>query len=496
MTMPWAALCMALLAHAPAGEPVRVGSKKFTESVVLGEVLTQLIDSSGTPAQHLREVGGTRVLWDALRSDQIDLYVEYTGTLREELLQQPAPSTVPQLRAALAPLGIWMSEPLGFEDTYAIGMREDQAAKLGIRTLSELAAHPRLRAGFTHEFLQRADGYPRVRDVYRLSFAKLTGLDHMLAHRALAAGSVDVIDLYSTDPEIQSEHLRVLKDDRHAFPEYAAVVLVRQSALDRHPGLRETIERIQGRIGTADMIAMNARARVERVPESQVAAGFLREALHLEIEAPEDRLGARLLARTREHLVLVGIALLAAVLIAVPLGVLAARLPRLGQFLLGATGVIQTVPALALLVFMIPLLGIGARPAIAALFLYALLPIARNTVEGLRGIPEELQASAEALGLSPRTRLWRIDLPLASRSILAGIQTAAVITVGGATLGALIGAGGYGQPILAGIRLASTPLILEGAIPSAVLALVVQGLFGALGRLLIPKGLRLSEQRR
>lgn len=139
---------------------------------------------------------------------------------------------------------------------------------------------------------------------------------------------------------------------------------------------------------------------------------------------------------------------------------------------------------------MIPLLGIGAAPAIAALFVYGLLPIVRNVHAGLTGIAPELLEMARALGIPERARLRSVELPLAAPAILAGIRTAAVITVGSATLGALVGAGGYGQPILAGIRLASVPLILEGAVPAALLALAVDGAFGLLARAIVSPGLR------
>jgi osmoprotectant transport system permease protein len=163
---------------------------------------------------------------------------------------------------------------------------------------------------------------------------------------------------------------------------------------------------------------------------------------------------------------------------------------RIGQAVLGIAGVLQTIPSLALLVFMIPLLGIGAAPAIVALFLYSLLPIIRNTAAGLAGIPPSIVESAEALGLPAGARLRVVELPMASRSILAGIKTSAVLNVGTATLGALIGAGGYGQPILTGIRLDHVGLILEGAVPAALLALAVQGLFEGLERWVVPEGLR------
>jgi osmoprotectant transport system permease protein len=191
----------------------------------------------------------------------------------------------------------------------------------------------------------------------------------------------------------------------------------------------------------------------------------------------------------------VGAALLLALALALPLGVWAARRPGVGRVLLSAVGVVQTIPSLALLVFMIPLLGIGARPAVAALALYGLLPIVRNTHAGLTTIDPALLESARSLGLPSWARLWSIELPLASPAILAGVKTSAVIAVGTATLGALVGAGGYGQPILTGIRLASVPLILEGAVPAAALALLVQGLFDALERLLVPRGLRRARAR-
>jgi osmoprotectant transport system permease protein len=188
------------------------------------------------------------------------------------------------------------------------------------------------------------------------------------------------------------------------------------------------------------------------------------------------------------------VSLTLAIAAAVPLGVLAFRRPRLGQAILAVVGVIQTIPSLALLVFMIPLLGIGAVPATVALSLYSLLPIVRNTHAGLASIPGAVRESAEALGLSPAAILRLVELPMAGGSILAGMKSAAVINVGTATLGALIGAGGLGQPILTGIRLDDVGLVLEGAVPAALLALLVQGLFDLAERALVPRGLRLTAE--
>jgi osmoprotectant transport system permease protein len=316
-------------------------------------------------------------------------------------------------------------------------------------------------------------------------------MDHDLAYRGLVAGAFEVTDLYSTDPEVQQFGLRLLDDDRHHFGDYQALLLLRQAAAT--PEVLAALLQLDGRVSVQDMVALNARAKLERVPEARVAADFLRSK-GVDTGAVElPGLARRLLGYLRDHLLLVAVSLAGSVLVGLPLGILAARRPRLGQVVLAAVGILQTLPSMALLVLMIPLLGIGARPAIAALFLYGLLPVVRNTHAGLTGISGELQEAAEALGISPLARLWKIDLPLASPSILAGIQTSAVICVGTATLGALVGAGGFGQPILTGIRLDNVGLLLEGAVPAALLALGVQGCFEWLGRLLIPRGLRLQR---
>ena len=490
------ALAILLLVSGVAGAQeagsVTVGSKKFTENVILGEMVAHLARDEGADATHLRELGGTRILWNALVAGEIDVYPEYTGTIRQEILHgHDVPAEEP-LDGVLAEFGVVMSAPLGFNNTYAIGVKRELAESLGLSAISDLTDHPELVIGFTNEFLDRADGWPGLQRSYELPHTDVRGLDHDLAYRGLAAGSIQIIDMYSTDAEIAYYDLVELKDDRAYFPRYDAVILYRADLVDRAPGLVERIRELDGAIPTATMIAMNARAKLDKVPESQVAGEFLAEHQDLEVESGTAGFWQRLGRTTRDHLTLVAISLSAAILIAIPLGVAAAKRERLGGAILGVTAVIQTIPSLALLVLMIPLLGIGGPPAIVALFLYSLLPIVRNTHAGLTGIPASVSESALALGLPAGVRLRRVELPMASRSILAGIKTAAVINVGTATLGALIGAGGYGQPILTGIRLDNTQLILEGAIPAALLALLVQGFFDLIDLVLVPKGLRLK----
>jgi len=488
-----ALLALALAASDP--ETIRIASKKFTESVLLAEMAGQLAESAGAAVERREELGGTRLVWEALLRGEVDLYPDYTGTLSREILGMPAGADEADLARALASKGVALTRPLGFQDSYAIGLRGEVARRLGIATLSDLARHPELRLAFTEEFVDRADGWPLLRDRYHLRQRGVRGLDHDIAYRALASGEIDGTDLYTTDAEIERYHLAVLEDDRHAFPAYRAVLVYRADLARRAPEALAAVRSLEGRISASAIISMNARARFDRAPPAEIASAFLAETLGVRARVSVAGLGARLWQRTGEHLALVAVSLSLAIAVAIPLGVWAARRRRAGRVILGAVGVVQTVPSLALLVFMIPLLGIGARPAVAALALYALLPIVRNTHAGLVGIAPELRESAEALGLPPGARLWLVELPLAAPSVLAGVKTSAVITVGTATLGALIGAGGYGQPILTGIRLASTSLILEGAVPAALLALAVQGVFDLSERALVPRGLRAEAPR-
>ena len=482
-------LALLLGACASSDDVVTIGSKNFTESVVLGEILRQLVRDSGQLAVHQASLGGTRLVFNALASGEIDAYVEYTGTLRQELLRDATPAGNDELSALLAERGIVMAGSLGFQNNYALGMPEHQAEELDIDNVSALRAHPGLVFRFSNEFMERGDGWPALQRAYELPQTDVRGIDHDVAYRAVAAGDADLTDLYTTDAEIAYYGLRALDDDRGHFPRYAAVLLYRADLPERNPAAAAALRRVVGLIDEQNMIAMNAAVKLDGRGEADVAADYLRRELGIISRVSSSSLIERLLTRTGEHLLLVGLSLSVAILVAVPLGIVAARHPRVGQAVIGIVGIAQTIPALALLVVMVPLFGIGAGPALVALFLYSLLPIVRNTHAGLTGVPVSLQESARALGLPQNARLRRIELPLALPTILAGIKTAAVINVGGATLGALVGAGGYGQPILTGIRLDDTGLILEGALPAAALAITVQWLFERAERTVVPRGL-------
>jgi osmoprotectant transport system permease protein len=437
-------------------------------------------------------LGGTGLTMRALEGGAIDLYPEYTGTITRVILKEPALRTDEQIRARLEARGLTMSGPLGFANTYALAMRGEQADRLGIRTIGDLGRHPELRAAFTSGFLEREDGWPGVRARYGIGLARVEVMEHALTYRAIASGEVDVMDVFSTDGQLERLHLRLLEDDRHFFPDYAAVLLARREMTVRYPRtwarLREALE---GRLDAARMARLNAMADLDGRPVAEVAASFL---AGREPEPGGSGRGRALLAEvaglTRDHLLLVLISVGVAVVLGIPMGVMAARYRRAGQLELSVIAMLQTVPALALLMFMIPLFGIGKGPALVALILYALLPVARNTYAGLMAIEPTLLEMAWVLRLGRTRRLIRVELPLAAIAIMAGVKTAAVTTVGTATLAAFIGGGGYGTLIVRGLALDDTVTILAGAAPAALMALAFHALFELLDRVVIPRGLR------
>ncbi len=473
-----------------ADSSLAVGSKKFTENVILGWMATHLWTARGYNASHRAELGGSRFLWEALVRGDIDAYPEYTGTLIQEIFAM-SDVTRSTLRDTLTAYGVSMTEPLGFNNTYALGMRSDHADSLGIETIGDLRDHPDLRLAFSNEFMDRGDGWPSLRAAYNLP-QSARGVDHDLAYRGLNNKRIDVIDLYSTDAEIDAYDLRVLDDTRGHFPEYEALFLYRADLAERAPAAIEQLRRLESAIPADTMQALNRRAKIDGRPEQTVAARFVNNTFDLgqRVTATIASWTERLGARTTEHLMLVGISLGLAILLGIPLGVLAANVRVLGPGVLLLVGVLYTIPSLALLAVMVPLVGLGETPAIIALLLYSLLPIVWNTYTGLNDIPRTLRESAEALGLPRTAQLLRVEIPMAARSILGGIKIAAVINVGTATLGALIGAGGYGRPILTGIRRADLTLILEGTVPAALLTILLLGLLEAAERGLLPRGLR------
>jgi osmoprotectant transport system permease protein len=483
------------LTNVSFAEPLVVGSKRFTESYILGEIVSQAVTASGFDRTQLKSgLGNTGILLSALRSGEIDLYPEYTGTITREILKTEQVLSLAEINARLLPIGLQAGVLLGFDNSYVLAVRRDIAEKLQLRSIADLAKHPELVLGFSHEFIGRSDGWKGLANRYQLGKLAPKGLDHGLAYEAIKARQIDVMDAYGTDAKLLRDGLVVLQDELNFFPTYEALLLYRSDVPNRFVNTWKVLSAMQNTISQQAMGELNARAEVDGQPFAVVARDFLRQQAQVEQSqrsagtsvAPAERIliqqsfmhvlfGADFWRLGAQHLLLVLVSLLLAIAVGIPLGVLSFYRPRAGQVVLSVTSVIQTIPSLALLAFLISLFGlIGTVPAIVALFFYALLPIIQSTHAGLSEISPSMRQAALALGLSARDQLFLIELPLARTMILSGIKVSAVLSVGTATIAAFVGAGGFGERIAQGLALNNTPMLLAGAIPSAGLALLMQ----------------------
>ena len=490
--------------------PVVVASKPFGESFLLAEMFAQLLEARGFRVDRRLGLGATEIAFGALRNDRIDVYPEYTGTGLLAILGERPVSDARRVygmvsREFRARYGVHWLPPLGFQNTYAVAVRRETALRLNLETLSDLARVARtLRAGLTADFIGRPDGLPGLRQAYGIGFRSVRALLPAVKYEALAAGEVDVIDGYSTDGFIARYNLVVLEDDKNFFPPYEAAAVVSPAFIRDLPAGVAALTELSGQLTEIEMRQLNRRLEVDGEAAASIAADELRR-LGLtdqpRANASSERRSNRgavlpyfwaerstILTLTLRHLLLVGVSLSAALLVALPLGLALERKRGAAESVIRGVGLLQTLPSIALLAFMIPLLGIGVVPALVALFLYSLYPILRNTYTGVRDAAPDAVGAARALGMTPRQILGQVRLPLAAPIIMAGIRTAAVINVGTATLAAFIGAGGLGDPIAAGLALSDTRMILMGALPAALLALAVDGALGACERLVTPGG--------
>lgn len=508
---------VAAQAQVPTSAPaVVVASKPFGESYLLAEMFAQLLEQHHIGVVRRPGLGTTEIVFRAVQGNSVDVYPEYTGTGLTAILHDTLPAAeLADARRVFSHVasvsasryGVRWLPPLGFQNTFALAVRRDTANEHRLRTLTDLARESgTMSAGFTPDFIQRPDGIEGLIRAYGEGIrpATIMPLLPALKYQALAAGAVDVIDGYSTDGLLARYQLLVLDDDRHFFPPYEAAALLSARAAAR-PDVVSVLSLLSGRLSEQTMRGLNQRVEVDGEPVDRVARSALNalsltstrvtsvtapgqgvESLSGYVWSRRDQL-ARLIAR---HLWLVALALAAAVIVAVPLGLVLERAPRTAGTTLAGLGVIQTIPSIALLAFMVPLLGVGVLPALIALWLYALLPIARGTYTGVRDADPAAVEAAEALGMTPRQRLLQVRLPLAAPVIMAGVRTAAVITVGAATLAAFIGAGGLGEPIVTGLALADTRMVLFGALPAAALAVLVDLALALVERRVRPAHLR------
>jgi osmoprotectant transport system permease protein len=472
----WLLLCV-LPGVVVASDVIRVGSKNFNESFLLSEIAAQLLEAEGFEVERKFGLGGTLICYQALKNGEIDLYMEYTGTLSQAILDLPGNPGRDSLNEHLAKVDLTLLDEFGFNNTYAIVVRDEVAEQANLRTIGDLAGAADLEMVFSHEFLERDDGWLGMSKVYGLE-ATVRGIEHGLAYQAISKGAIGVTDAYSTDGELIRYSLRVLEDDRSYFPSYFAAPLVRTEMQQR---AQAVLARLAGQIDDEKMQMLNAKVVFDGDSFATVAAGFL-GTIGVASDPTTQSMWNRLVKNTLRHLQLTGIALGLAILVGLGLSLLVYRNGMLSSGIIYFCGLLQTVPSIALLALMIPLFGIGMLPAIVALFLYSLLPILRNAITALANVEPTLVKVSLALGLTEREQLRYVRVPLSLPAIFAGVRTAAVISIGTATLAAFIGAGGLGEPIVVGLALDSVDLIMQGAIPAALLAILTEIGFGALER--------------
>jgi len=478
-------LAVLIFAGVAIPQTITIGAKNFNEGYLLAEILAQLFEAKGFEVERKFNLGGTLICFEALNNGEIDIYPEYSGTITEQILRSDNNLNLTELKKKLNQKHeMQISSPFGFNNTYALAVLKETAMNKSITKISHLRNHNTLKFAFSYEFLEREDGWKNLSLLYQLP-QKPVGIEHGLSYQALDKGKVDLIDIYTTDGEIKRYNLLVLEDDKDFFPQYQALALYRS---DLPPEVKALTEQLANSLPESKMQELNSRVVFREESYHNVAGSFL-ESIGLvtisdEIKAPSTF--TEILSKTIVHLQLTAISLLAAILIAIPLGILIYHYTSAAKPILYLTGLLQTIPSIALLALMIPLFGIGFVPAIIALFLYALLPILRNTTIALFSIDPLLKNVARGIGLTPWQRLRYIEIPLSTPTIFAGIKTAAVISIGTATLAAFIGAGGLGEFIVTGLSLNNTTMILKGAIPAAILAVLVEFLFELLERIFVP----------
>ena len=470
-------------------QTIRVGSKHFNESYILGEIISQLLESEGYTVERKFNLGGTLVCFESLVNKQLDIYPEYTGTISEAILKLNVKVDKKQLNDSLKYLyNLEIAETFGFNNTYAFAVKKNIAEKFNLKKISDLKMHTDLNLAFSYEFLKRNDGWESIASVYGLT-QKPVGIEHGLAYQALDEGKIDVIDVYSTDGEIPRYNLVILEDDKNFFPKYYGVPFYRN---DLDPNVKKIIGKLSYTLNDSLMQSLNAKVIYEKKSFPEVANYFLKSKGLIKQDKIfiSQGMEKEILSKTLTHLKITFTSLIVALCIAFPLGLLLYIFSSASRPVLYFAGLLQTIPSIALLAVMIPLFGIGIFPAIVALVLYALLPILRNTAIGLFSVDPLLKKVAKGMGLNTWQRLRYVEIPLAVPTIIAGIKTAAVINIGTATLAAFIGAGGLGEFIVTGLALNDTGLILKGAIPAALLAIIVEFMFELLERMIVPKHLK------
>ena len=500
-----------------------IGSKIFTENILLGELIALILEQNhGFKIKRKFNMGGTKLVFDALKAGSIDIYPEYTGTgyamiLKESQKLSPDETYLFVKKEFLKRHQLVWSPPLGFENTYILAVRKSDSRFQKINSTSELEGldFP-LQLASEHEFTERKDGWRLFSKNYKLNLKnnQILSMSASLMYSAIHNKKVDIIMAYSTDGRIKAYQLKTLKDDKKFFPSYLASYLTRQKLLNSHPEIKSIFQALENQISAEEMTALNNEVDQLKRGVSQTAQAFLLKKGILKTEnenwkpsaftdqksnplEEKESLAsyyfqkrAYLLKIFKEHLSLVFTALMLALFVSLPLSIWAVYNSKIEKALFFLINTLQTIPSIALLGALIPFLGIGFAPAITALFIYSLLPLIRNSFEGIKNIDNSYIEISAGLGLTKWQILRFVQIPLALPVIIAGVRTSVVLLVGTATLAAFIGAGGLGDPIFRGIATLDSRLIFMGAIPSCALAVLLDKALNLLEKALVSKGLQ------
>lgn len=475
-----------------SAKTIRIGGKAFTEGYILSEALALLFEQEGYKVERYPGLAGTMMAYEALSSSKIDLYPEYSGTISEVILKVKDVRTPEQFGQELSSKKLIASKPFGFNNSYAFAGPSKILQKNRFQKISDLKKWPG-KIAMSHEFFYREDGWKFIKDRYQLSL-KPVSMEHTFVYSAVESGEADFAVVYSTDGQLSQLDWSLLEDDLQFFPQYQPMALFKHEAPAEWVAIADLLKNT---INEATIRELNSLVDEKQLSYQQAAKELLfqiglakhKSSILGRIESGAGRESvvrrvrwSRLFKLAGEHLVLVLGSALFAAFIAIPTGVFLLKAPRIAAFVLAGVGVLQTIPSLALLVYMIPFFGVSKTSAVVALFLYSLLPILQNTYSGLKAVDPVLLETARGLGLYPREIFWAVRWPLALPFVLAGLRVALVINVGTATIAAFIGAGGLGELIVQGLTLNDLWLMQQGAMPAALMAIFINILFQGIER--------------
>ena len=456
-------LSLLLFSKLTYSDEILIGAKKFTEGNISAHIVSQLI-SRIDPSQKTRvleNLGGTGIVTAAIKSKEVDIYVDYTGTLINSFKSDRR-----RLEDDLLKEGIYLGPELGFNNSYGLAVGP-KSSRLKISDIKESD-----RIGVSHEFYKRKDGYESLKDHYGFNITP-TAVEHSLLYNSLSSDHLDIIEVYTTDAKIRKNNLRVLKDDKKFFPRYDAVVLVNKEFMEDNAELVDSLfTEIEKNIDNNKIMNANYLVEEQGLTYAQ-AAGHVTKT---HVDGSSNEL-LDILPYFLDHFKYLIITVILCVVVGVPLGAISAKSKKMEKWIVGTVSVLQTIPSLALLVFLIPIFGLGEVTTLIALVLYGLLPIVKNTYNGVKNIPTELIEFSDLIQMSKLQKLFIIELPLAKEEILTGVRITSVMTVGLTVIASFIGAGGLGMLIVTGLSLNDTDMILRGAIPSALMALVIEFFF-------------------